>query len=107
MRFVVLPSLRAVLALERGDDRMHGRLGLVIGERSLWRTEREAKRQTRAALRDAFSLIPVELDDRLQKFRCRRTDSATNGRSRQGFVDENRYVANDGRIFRERMRAQL
>ncbi len=93
----------AVRAAERLDDPFGRRLHLVVGQRAIRRAERQPKRQADAAFRNALALIPIELCDRHERGRGRRTDSATNGSGRQGFIDEDRDVADDRRKARQRL----
>jgi len=88
-------ALRIVLAAERLHDMLRCRLRLVVGQRAVRRAERQSKRQAHAPVGNPFALIPIELDDRRERRRSRRTDSATNRGGRQGFIDDDRDVAHD------------
>src|SRR3954464_11778911 len=79
-----LSLLRAVCYAQRVDNKFCCGLRFVVGERPLGIAERETQRQADAPVGNALALIAIELRDRYEGGRGRRTDSATNGGCRQG-----------------------
>src|SRR4051812_21736630 len=102
-----LSLFRPVRDAQRVDYAFGRGLHLVVGERPLGIAVRETQRQADAPLRNALALIAIELRDRHEGGRGRRTDSATNRRCRQGFIDHNRDVADDGWVTWKRLRPQV
>ena len=96
-------AARPVRGAQRVEDPSGRRPGLPRRSASDPARGRSGAATDYAAFRHALSLIPIELDDRDERCRRRRTDSATNRCSRQGFVDENRDVSDDRRKTRQRL----
>src|SRR5262245_56957317 len=99
---------RAQLPHQRTDDGLHRGVDVGVGWRAIGRLESDPKGETHLASRNAFALIPIELAHVHQRHagerNTRRSNRATNALGRQGVVDENRHVADDRWITRQRLR---
>src|SRR5476649_1899600 len=97
---------RGVLAHERRQNGLDALLHFGIGQRAI-RLERQPDRQAHGALRDALALIPIEEAHRAERRRqiaAGRPNGAMNDFRRQGVRDDDREVADDERMARQRAR---
>src|SRR5438067_4449087 len=96
---------RPVLADERGQNRLDALVDLGVRQRALGGLKRQAHGQADRALRHPFALVPIEksgCDERRRQTASGGENGATNDLRRQGLRDDDRQVADDERVPRER-----
>ena len=105
----VLPACRyrlhrAVLAHERGENRVEALPALRRRSACDRRLERQPQRQADFAVRHALALVAIEEPDARPAASPprRRLNGATNDLGRQGVIDDNREIADDERMARQR-----
>src|SRR5206468_2878323 len=97
----------SVLANERCQNRVEALLYFRVGQRSIGGLEGQTNRKTDGAVRNALALITIEeanLDERRGQTAARGLNGATNDRGRQGVGDDDREIADDGWVARQRLR---
>src|SRR5499427_9316298 len=96
-----------VLANERRQNHLDALVHLGVSQGTIGCLKRQPHRQTHCAVRDALALIAIEerqCDQRRRQIARGGEHGATNDLGRQGTRDDDREVANDERMTRERHR---